>query len=489
MPNYENGNTSVLLKKIGIKKENICFEISERHELKESVSIEKIITHYQEENFYIAIDDFGVGYSGYKLLYDTTPRIIKIDRYFLQDIDKKIKKQLMLRSIVNLAVQLGILVIAEGVETKGEFFICKEIGCHFVQGYLVQRPTQVAQEISSSYAHIDDILQNSKRDSNSAASKKHIQTIAPLQKSQSMSEVVKYFKNSKNTPIVPVINSKNEPLGIFLESQIKEYLYSPFGISILNNDTSSKSKLKNFITPCANADINSDIGTLIELFSNHPDSSGIIITKESLYYGFLSASAIISIMNEENISVARDQNPLTKLPGNKMIHQYLSHIQANRYSYLLCYFDLDNFKAFNDVYGFRNGDRVIQLFADIMKKSSLKDTFNAHIGGDDFFVAYRDKENIDVTLYHHKVQKLLQKFTESAKEFYAQEDKEKGFITTKDRNGVLRNFPLLTASASLLVVPISQEKSVTEDLVNGILSNQKKVAKNEIGKIAISCLI
>jgi len=179
MPDYENGNTAILLKKIGIEKENICFEISERHELNESISIEAIITHYRNDNFCIAIDDFGVGYSGYKLLYDATPEIIKIDRYFLQNIDKEMKKQLMLRSIVNLAVQLGISVIAEGVETEGEFFICKEIGCHLVQGYLVQKPTQVTQEISHSYAHIDTLLKKSKRHSSGFTSKKHIQTISP----------------------------------------------------------------------------------------------------------------------------------------------------------------------------------------------------------------------------------------------------------------------------------------------------------------------
>jgi len=489
MPNYENGNTTLLLKKIGIEKENICFEISERHELKESISVEAIITHYKEENFYIAIDDFGIGYSGYKLLYDATPEIIKIDRYFLQNIDKEMKKQLMLRSIVTLAVQLGISVIAEGVETEGEFLVCKEMGCHLVQGYLVQRPTQVTQEISHSYAHINMLLKKAKHHSSEFVLKKHIQIITPLYKSNSMHQVVEYFKKNYNIPTVPVINSKNEPIGIFHENQIKEYLYSPFGMSLLHNNTATKSKLKSFILPCANADINSNIEVLIELFSNYADSAGIIITQDSLYYGFLSANAIISIMNEENLSIARDQNPLTKLPGNRMIQKYISNIQTSNHSYMLCYFDLDNFKAFNDVYGFRNGDRVIQLFADIMNRKSTKDVFKAHIGGDDFFIAYKDKENIDITLLVQKIRNLLQKFSQSAKEFYTQEDKEKGYISTKDRNGTLINFPLLTASASLLLIPTKMKNRVTEELINSILSKQKKVAKNEREKIAISCVI
>lgn len=147
MPNFERGNTKPLLKKFGIKKENICFEISERYEIASSSNLEKVLHHYKNDNFCIAIDDFGVGYSGYKLLYDSTPNVIKIDRFFLQDIEKSIKKQLMLRSITNLAIQLGIQVIAEGVETKAELLMCKDIGCHLVQGYLVQKPTIKTKEI------------------------------------------------------------------------------------------------------------------------------------------------------------------------------------------------------------------------------------------------------------------------------------------------------------------------------------------------------
>lgn len=320
MPDFSTGNTNLILKKLNINKENICFEISERHEISEKCSIEKVVAHYQDENFSIAIDDFGVGYSGYKLLFDFTPDIIKIDRYLLQDIDQDIKKQLMIRSITNLATQLGIQVVAEGVETNEELLTCKEIGCHLVQGYLVQRPTQQTVEILSEYSDIINILKKSKREnSNESKIKKHIEIIEPLYKKQQMNEVVEYFKKSKNTPIVPVLNAKKEPIGIFYENQIKEYLYSPFGISLLHNDTSSKSKLKNFITLCTKSDINSDIATLIELFSNNPDSAGIIVTKNSMYYGFLSARSIISIMNEENKIATREQKDIAQFSGIRSV--------------------------------------------------------------------------------------------------------------------------------------------------------------------------
>lgn len=488
MPDFEQGNTNKILKKNSIKKENICFEISERHEISENCSIENVLEHYKDENFCIAIDDFGVGYSGYKLLFDSTPDIIKIDRYFLQDIDKSIKKQLMLRSITNLAIQLGIEVIAEGIETKEELLTCKDIGCHLVQGYLVQKPTQNTDEILNIYENIVQILDSSKRkNDNKSKIDSHIKKIEPIYKKHSMGEVVEYFKKNRDIEVVPVLNSKDEPLGIFYEKQIKEYLYSPFGISLLHNDNTEKSKLKNFINSCAHIDINSDITSIIEVFSNNPHSAGIIVTNNSLYYGFLSARAIISIMNEENLIVARDQNPLTKLPGNRMIQKYIADVEFSSGEYMFCYFDLDNFKAYNDVYGFRNGDRIIQLFADIMNKNLPSGFFKAHIGGDDFFTANKIYRNSDMC--HEQIKQIVEIFTESAKEFYSQEDKAKGYIRTKDRDGLYHNFPLLTVSASIILTQRERVNKKFSLHLNEVLSQQKKVAKAEPAHIAISTIL
>jgi len=487
MPDFKVGNTNAILKKLGIKKENICFEISERHEISGATTIEKIITHYKSENFSIAIDDFGVGYSGYKLLFDSTPDIIKIDRYFLQNIDKDIKKQLMLRSITNLSIQLGIQVIAEGVETEGELLTCKEIGCHLVQGYLVQHPTQKTKDIRDVYQNIVTILKHSKRNTtDNSKLEKFLQNIQPLYKQQTMKEVVEYFKKNKNIQVAPVLNVLNEPLGVFYENQIKEYLYSPYGISLLRNNTSEKSKLKNFITSFAHSDINSSLETIIELFSNNPQSAGIIITEDSAYLGFLSARAIISIMNEENLIIARDQNPLTKLPGNRMIQKYISNVNVDNDSHMLCYFDLDNFKAFNDVYGFRNGDRVIQLFADIIRKNLPSGFFKAHIGGDDFFVASIIYEDFHTSLKY--ICEVITIFCTNVQEFYTAEDKQNTYILAKSREGELKKYPLLTVSASIIITQ-HKHSNIFLNKISDILAIQKKVAKSEPLHIAISSIM
>lgn len=488
MPNFAHGNTNKLLKHYGVDKNSICFEISERHEISNISRMEEVLAHYKEEKFCIAIDDFGVGHSGYKLLYESKPDVIKIDRFFLSDIDTNVKKKIMSRSITHLAIQLGIKVIAEGVETKEELFACRDIGCHLVQGYLVQKPTVQSAEILKVYSNIKNILVSEKRATSSSCQiETYLDKSFPLLLDTNMNLVVEYFQKNPTAQLVTIVNTQNEPMGILQENTIKEFIYSPYGRSLMLNNGTKKLKLRSLIQPCGIAEINCNMSTIIELFSNNPDSIGIILTNNSKYYGFLSARAIISIMNEQNLIYAREQNPLTKLPGNSMIEQYLSEISATKYNYILCYFDLDNFKAFNDVYGFRNGDRAIILFADILRKNLPQEFFKAHIGGDDFFVGVEFNKTNE-TKYIKKIFNILVKFRDDARELYSKEDKEKGYIVTADRNENMKKFDLLGASASLVIMHNAKQRKNIGN-INEILSIQKKVAKQDVNHISMSSLL
>ncbi|MDA7817626.1 GGDEF domain-containing protein [Sulfurimonas sp.] len=488
MPNFTNGNTNKLLEDIGISRDNICFEISERHEITSNCNMQELLKHYNDEDFCIAIDDFGVGYSGYKLLYDTKPNIIKIDRFFLTGIEKDAKKKVMVRNITHLAIQLGIKVVAEGVQSKAELLTCRDIGCHLVQGYLIQRPTLNTEDILDNYPHIQELIKNDKRISNSNSNIDiYIDKTESLTIDSKMTLVIDYFKKYSQSTLLPIVDSNNRPIGILQEEKIKEFLYSAYGKSLLLNDTTKNSKLKNLIQACGIADIHTDISTIIELFSNNPDSPGIIITNNNKYYGFLSARAIISIMNEQNLLYAKEQNPLTKLPGNTMIEKYINTVSSSNDSYILCYFDLDNFKAFNDAYGFRNGDRVIQLFADIMRKNLHNDIFKGHIGGDDFFCGIKINDNDDMP-YKDKICEIINKFIDDVKDVYSKSDKDRGYILAKDRDDVEKRFPLLTVSASILVInQRAQYRCI--DSMNKILSMQKKIAKNDLSHISISSML
>ncbi|MFT7859991.1 MAG: GGDEF domain-containing protein, partial [Sulfurimonas sp.] len=133
--------------------------------------------------------------------------------------------------------------------------------------------------------------------------------------------------------------------------------------------------------------------------------------------------------------------------------------------------------------GFRNGDRIIQLFADILQKHLPTEFFKGHIGGDDFFVCSKvDK------VHYEKIKNIIDIFAAQAKTFYSKEDRKRGYIISHDREGKEKKFPMLNVSASVLFVNCDKKSKYTNH-INNILSLQKKIAKKDPNKLAASCLL
>ena len=188
---------------------------------------------------------------------------------------------------------------------------------------------------------------------------------------------------------------------------------------------------------------------------------------------------------KRELQFARDQNPLTKLAGNESIKNYLSLLLESEKSAVIAYYDFDNFKPFNDKYGFALGDEMIISFANLLR-SELKElnSFKAHIGGDDYFSSI--EESFDISI--EKIKTLIYKFTENAKKLYNKEDREKGFVTLKDREGNYKNFPLLSISVSIINIP-PKHKKYTLDEISSIIAKLKKISKKEKSKMALVSLI
>lgn len=114
---------------------------------------------------------------------------------------------------------------------------------------------------------------------------------------------------------------------------------------------------------------------------------------------------------------------------------------------------MDNFKPFNDKFGFRQDDRAILLFADTIKEESARfKPFLGHIGGNDFFIGYKAEDNGDIEDFEKTLKTALKKFAQNAKSFYSKEDRKAGFITVKDRFEIMRNFDLLSASCAAIII-------------------------------------
>ena len=143
-----------------------------------------------------------------------------------------------------------------------------------------------------------------------------------------------------------------------------------------------------------------------------------------------------------------DANPLTKLPGNVSILEELQSRLSRAEPIAICYIDLDQFKAFNDTYGFERGDDVIKTTARIllmaMRELGTPDDFLGHIGGDDFVLITRP--NAAETI----CRKIVSEISSTAPGFYDKADRRRGYIEGKDRDGKLKKFPLLTISIAVV---------------------------------------
>src|SRR5208283_52524 len=112
----------------------------------------------------------------------------------------------------------------------------------------------------------------------------------------------------------------------------------------------------------------------------------------------------------------------------------------------------DNFKPFNDTYGFRRGDRAILLFADILKESShLYQMFVGHIGGDDFFASL-PMDNLPDDHYIGLIQRIVEKFRQDVVNLYEDEAKKAGYVIVKNRQGKSVKVPLLSVSAAVMIL-------------------------------------
>ena len=173
----------------------------------------------------------------------------------------------------------------------------------------------------------------------------------------------------------------------------------------------------------------------------------------------------------------RNANPLTGLSGNLEIQREITSRITKGYRFAVIYVDLDNFKAYNDVYGFSNGDRIIILTADILRDQVAlwgnNDDFVGHIGGDDYIlISSPDKAGTIC-------EQVIAEFDEKVLNFYNEEDRARGCITTQNRKGEIDTFPLMSISLGIVTNERRELNSAVE--VGDIAAEVKKKLKTMAG--------
>jgi GGDEF domain-containing protein len=168
-----------------------------------------------------------------------------------------------------------------------------------------------------------------------------------------------------------------------------------------------------------------------------------------------------------------DASPLTRLPGGIAIENVLKKRIESNHPLAFCVLDLDNFKAFNDRYGYANGSEVIKETAKIIeavvKSKGTPDDFVGHVGGDDFVVITTPDAMRDVS------SEIIREFDQRIPGFYDARDREQGFILGKTRQGVEMQFPIMTISIAIVT---NERRHLTNSLeASEIAAELKDYAK------------
>ena len=175
--------------------------------------------------------------------------------------------------------------------------------------------------------------------------------------------------------------------------------------------------------------------------------------------------------------LARDANPNTGLPGNTSILNELKNVVETGAAVTVIYADLDNFKVYNDIYGFAQGDNIITFTANVIKVAmqiaGCGDSFLGHIGGDDFVIIVPAEKCTLVA------DEIIRRIDSGIGEFYSVEDVLRGHVVATDRAGKTCKHPLI--SLSLGAIDLTKRAISTPLEIIDICTETKKAAKARQG--------
>jgi len=179
--------------------------------------------------------------------------------------------------------------------------------------------------------------------------------------------------------------------------------------------------------------------------------------------------------------LALDANPLTQMPGNNTINRAIQDVIDEKAAFAVIYCDLDNFKAYNDRYGYSAGDEVILFTAEVFRgalETVCRDEgFAGHVGGDDFVLLVPSDRVNDIG------EEVVRRFDEGIAAFYDDEDRERRYIETTNRQGEVMKFPFVSISLAGVDLSVGSFSDFRE--VSTTCAELKKKAKQASGSVIL----
>jgi diguanylate cyclase (GGDEF)-like protein len=466
------------LAKLSLTPDRIILEINEESVVSNYELFCNSLKYLRQLGFKIAIDDFGSGYAGLKMLSTIEPDFLKIDRHFIENIDHAIIKFNLVDAIATACNRIGIHIVAEGIERPEELEIVNDLGIEYLQGFVLGRPSP---ELELSPVN----LPNRKpiKTSNESTVDRYfigdiIKYVEPMNPSNTIVCALNRFNEEKGLYALPVVENKNV-VGIlnrnrFFEEQFITACHrNHFNTSITRIGDIMEREFISFDVNCTLSEASKKISAQSGKYSN----DNLAILKHGYYHGMIELNLLLDALAEQNILLARDSNPLSGLPGNNSIQREITRRLAQNMHFDVLYIDIDHFKPFNDFYSFVLGDRVIIEISHIIRQTLEKYespfNFAGHIGGDDFIVITRPAISLNVAQY------IIDNFTYKLEEYHGKEDYKSSCFIGINRRGEKEEFSLLSLSIGIVSTEVFNISSYSQ--FASISCEVKKAAKLQKG--------
>ena len=477
---FRRGFTKDIISKYNMDPEKIIFEITEKTCIEDYKAFKSVIDNYTGQGYKIAIDDTGAGYSGLRMIAETSPQFIKLDMELIRDIDTKEINKALVKALKEFCVSCNMDIIAEGIETYEELKALIELGVRYGQGFLIQKPsaalTALRHEVLDfivEYNH--EIRTNNYFSTAEVPIGKLIENKISINTSMVNREVDKIFREDTAILGIPVVN-KGEIKGLVMRNVFYSALSTTYGNAIFMNRPVELLMEKNPMVVDYSTPV-SYVSNLAVKRKSENIYDCIIISEGNKYHGLITIKELLEYITDKNVEMARNSNPLTGLPGNMLIEDKLNKVIKAPGNKHVLYFDLDNFKAFNDIYGFENGDKVLKMTGELLEQTigrlGKEKSFLGHIGGDDFIAIVEIEDPLPI------LEDIIKLFDARVKSYYSEKDANRGYFISYDRKGEIDMFPLTTMSIS--VVPMAKKNFTDSEELSRHMSYLKRKCKQCIG--------
>ncbi|MGC2049396.1 MAG: GGDEF domain-containing protein [Gallionella sp.] len=311
--------------------------------------------------------------------------------------------------------------------------------------------------------------------------------VEPVQPDTKYENIIAGWTENKDLITIPVVKD-GCPIGLISRYQIADNINHP-----CHRELSGKEICKDMMNA---APLLVDVSTPIQELSGFMSVSeirnftdGFIITEQGRYIGIGNGQDLLREITKAQVEAARYANPLTLLPGSVPVNEHIEHLLQSGKSFAVCHVDLDNFKPFNDVCGYRKGDELIQFTAKLIATAcDPVHDYIGHIGGDDFILVLQSRD------WDQQCHKVLSAYAHTSATLFDKDYRAIGGYLTGDRQGRIVHHPLPTLSiGAVWVIPelfgshheIAEAATVAKKLAkekpgNSLFIERRRLHKHEI---------